>query len=160
MMPKSLPTYVAEAAVAGANNKVMLAMLNPAASGKLVKLWSFWYLVPASSGATVIIPYELRRISALSAGTAVTPGKFDSADEDSSATIKSNAPTVTDVKLVLTRIHQISAAHKSQGYEIPLQMGSEAKPLLLREGEGVCLKQIANNTSTFRVGILYTEEDK
>lgn len=158
-IPNLLATYAAEAAIAdGAKDKILLGLLNPAASGKTYKVWAFWVLVPAASGSPVIIPVELRSITTLTAGTDVTPFAFDETDAASGATVKADAPTVTDVALILTRIFQVNSAQYSQGYEVPLKLGDSAKPLMLAAGKGVCLKMVASNTSTFRVGVLWTQE--
>lgn len=154
----ALPTYVIEAAMAGANNKALIGLLNPAASGKIIKVWAIWVLVPSSSGATVVIPIELRKISALSAGTSVTPLAYDSTDSASVATAAADAPTNTDVALWYTRIYQVNSAQYSQGYWDPTSFSPQMKPITLNAGSGLLLKQVAGNTSTFRAGMAYTEQ--
>ena len=144
--------------MAGATNKILIGLLNPGGSGKIIRVWATWTLVPASSGTTVIIPIEHRKISTLSAGTTVTPQTFDSADPASAATVMADGPTVTDVALWYTRIYQINSAQYAQGYFDPSSIAPAMKAITLRENEGLMLKQIANNGSTFRAGMTYTEE--
>jgi hypothetical protein len=151
------PTYVIEASMAGANNKILLGLLNPGGSGKILRVWATWTLVPASSGATVIIPIEHRKISALSVGTDVTPLAYDDNDAVSVGVAKANAPTITDVALWYTRIYQINSALYAQGYPDPTSVSPATKAITLNAGDGLALKQVASNTSTFSVGMIYTE---
>lgn len=153
-------TYVAETALAGANNKDMISILNPSASGKIVKIREVWAAVPNSSGTTVIIPFEMRRASAITTGTTVTAGKFDNNDSDSVAVVRTAPTGITDVSLLYTWIEQINSAQGSTNAHSHIVQDayiSETRPIVLRETEGLYLKQVANNTSTFRMGILWTE---
>jgi hypothetical protein len=152
------PTYTVTAEMSGANGKVLLGLFNPVGSGKIINVWATWMLVPSSSGTTVIVPIELRKISALSAGTTVTPLAYDSTDAASVATAKADAPTNTDVALWYTRIYQTNTAQHSQGYPDPTSISPSMKPITLNEGEGLVMKEIVNNTNTLRVGMAYTEK--
>lgn len=155
-------TYSVEAALAGANNKDMLCIFNPVGSGKVLRIYEVWATVPSSSGATVIIPFEMRLTSTLTGGTVVTPKKWDSADDVSAANVRHTPTGLTDGGLWYTWVEQINTAQGSTSAHTEVVHNGETttplKPLTLRPGEGLFLKQIATNTSTFRMGALFTEE--
>ena len=71
-------TYTASAiGIAFASNKSLLGVLNAHATRK-VKLYRAWQLNNQTSGVTgVLTSCSLRKISALSGGTAVTPAQHD-----------------------------------------------------------------------------------
>lgn len=157
-------TYVVEVALAGANNKNMISIFNPAASGKIIKLREVWAVVPSSTGATVIIPFELRHATAITTGTTVTPKPLDSVDPAASAVVR-QAPTgitdATDPKW-WTWLEQINTAQGSTDAMVQQisdgSSTSELRSITLHEGEGCYLRQIASNTSTFRMGMFFTEQ--
>jgi hypothetical protein len=74
-------TYTASAlGVAFASNKSMLGILNAHATRK-VKIYRVWTLNNQTAGVTgVLTSMQLRKISALTGGTAVTPVPHDSAN--------------------------------------------------------------------------------
>lgn len=158
------PTYVAEVALAGANNKDMLSIFNPSGSGKVIRVWEVWGVVPASSGTTVVIPFEMRSATAITTGTTVTAAKFDQNDATPVGVVRQAPTGITDatVPKFYTWVEQINTAQGSTDAHMHRVTETTAvnrtKPLVLREGEGLYLKQIANNTSTFRMGVLWTEE--
>lgn len=164
MSAKTFPTYVAEAALAGANNKDMLSILNPIGSGKVVKVWEVWATVTSASGATVIVPFEMRRATAVTAGTIATAGRYDSADPAPSAVVRSAPTSISDgtPALMWTWVEQINTAQGSTDSTTAEVSdaggGAQTRGFTLREGEALYLRQIANNTSTFRMGVLWTEE--
>lgn len=152
-------TYSAEGALAGANNKDMLCIFNPVASGKVLRIYEVWAAVPSSSGTTVVIPFEMRQTSALTGGTVLTPKKWDTADAASIADVRSAPTGLVDSGLWYTWLEQINTAQGStKAHWNDIHGGEPLKPITLRPGEGLFLKQIATNTSTFRMGALFTEE--
>lgn len=160
-----LKTYVVEVALAGANGKDMISIFNPASSGKIIKLREAWATVPASSGATVIIPFEIRHATAITTGTIVNEKSLDTGDADSAVAVVRQAPTgITDhaTPVWWTWVEQINTAQGSTNAHTETLSDSssvsEIRPLTLREGHGAYLRQIATNTSTFRMGFLFTEE--
>lgn len=164
-MSRTQPTYTLEVTVGGGANTFLLGLLNNGASGKSIKVWRYSISVPDSSGTDVVIDYELRKITALSGGTDVTPARMRTAYGDSSGiTAKSLPATATDIAtekaLVMHSTHQLNQAQNPQGFFIPVQAGPECEPLVLEEGQGVVIKQIDANTATVRVGLVYTQEDK
>lgn len=155
-------TYSVEAALAGANNKDMLCIFNPSGSGKVLRIYEVWATVPASSGATVIIPFEMRKTTTLTGGSAATKMKWDSNDANAVADVRSAPTGLTDGGLWYTFVEQINTAQGSTAAHTETvhegENTSGLKPLVLRPDQGLYLKQIANNTSTFRVGVLWTED--
>lgn len=160
-----LRTFVVEVALAGALNKDMISIFNPASSGKIVKLREAWATVPSSSGATVIIPFEIRHATAITTGTVVNEKSLDTGDANDAVSVVRQAPTgITDhaIPVWWTWVEQINTAQGSTNSHTEIlsdsQSVSELRPLTLREGNGAYLRQIATNTSTFRMGFLFTEE--
>jgi hypothetical protein len=162
-----LPTFVSEVALAGANNKDMISILNPAGSGKKYKIRKVWAVVTNSSGATVIIPFELRHATAVTGGGALlTPKPLDTtAGAPASVAEVRGAPTgITDAAAPLwwTWIEQINTAQGgTENMSHTMHNSSavaDAEPVTLAEGNALYVKQIASNTSTFRMGFLWTEE--
>lgn len=161
---KEAPTYVAEVALAGANNKDMLSLMNPSGSGVVVRVYEVWATVPASSGATVIIPFEIRRATAVTTGSTLTAVPLDSTNPTAGAVLRQAPTGISDASpaLLWTWVEQINTAQGSTDamtHETANFSGNaRTQPITLREGEGIYLRQIASNTSTFRMGVLWTEE--
>lgn len=160
-----LQTYAAEVALAGANNKDMLSIVNPAGSGKVLKLRKVWGVVPSSSGASVIISFELRGTTEVTTGTIISAKKMDSVNADAVAVVRSAPTGITDSDAPVvywTWIQQINTAQGgTENMSHTLHNSSavaDIQPITLRPGEGLYLEQKANNTSTFRMGVLWTEE--
>ena len=159
-----LATYSGEYALAGANNKDMLCLFNPSGSGSVIKVREVWATVPSSSGATVIVPFEVRKTSTLTGGSSITPMKWDSANPASIADVRHEPTGLTDQGRWYTFVEQTNTAQGSTSAHTEVvsedAATSEAQALTLRPGEGVFLKQIASNTSTFRMGARWTEENE
>jgi hypothetical protein len=157
-------TYVAEIALAGANNKDMVSIFNPTGSGKIVRIHKAWAVVPSSSGATVIIPFELRNATGVTTGTIVTAKGLDSNNPAAVAVVRQAPTGITDHSspLFWTWIEQINTAQggtENMSHALHNSSAvSDTQPVTLRESEGLYLRQIASNTSTFRMGFLWTEE--
>lgn len=159
------PTYVAEVALAGANNKDMISNFNPVGSGKIIKIYEAWAVVPVSSGATVIIPFELRSATAITTGSSVNKKPLDSGNPVASAEVRSAPTGITDhasMPIFWTWVEQINTAQggtENMSHTLHNESANAiVQPVTLRPGEGIYLRQVANNTSTFRMGFLWTEE--
>lgn len=157
-------TYCVEGAQTGANNRDMLVLFNPLLSERIIHLSEVWATVPASSGATVIIPFEIRKCIILPVGgTILTPRAFDSTNPVSVVDARTNA-IVVDTGLYYTFVEQINTSQgstKAHTEEIhTANIYSQLQPIVIRPGEGVFLRQIASNTSVFRMGALWTEESE
>lgn len=151
------PSFSAEASLAGAANKVMMGIFNPASSARIISVHFYAIYVPLSSGILTpqIIHWEARRSNAQSAGTNLSITKRDNSDPNAVALVRSN-PTVTDVSLVESRVVQINTFQSPLSYQFPLGI-SPVRPLVLREEEGFHLLQVGNDTSTYKVGLVWTE---
>jgi hypothetical protein len=158
-------TYAAEVAQAGANNRDMISIFNPSGSGKVIRVWEVWGTVPSSSGTSVIVPFEMRLATAITTGSTVTAGKYDQDDPDPSAVVRQLPTGITDhstTPKLYTWVEQINTAQGSTDAHSHVvadpSATSRTKPIVLREGQGLYLRQIVNNTSTFRMGLYWTEE--
>jgi hypothetical protein len=162
----SLITYSVEVAQAGANNRDMLSIFNPSGSGKIIKIREAWATVPSSSGTTVIVPFEIRHATAVTTGTTQTPKPMDSADPSATAVVRVLPTGISDsaVPVWWTWTQQINTSQGSTDAMTHVihdgMVTSALKPITLRPGHGMYIRQIANNTSTFRVGFFWTEEDE
>jgi len=158
----ALATYRVQASLAGAANKVMLGVMNPAGSNVVIRITRFSIYIPNSSGTTVVVSWEARMATALAGGTAQTPTKADSNDAASAASCVTGATTITPTDpsqpLVETVVVQTNAFQAPDACRFDLARYPEEKPVVLHPGEGFYLKQIESNTSTHKVGIVYTEE--
>jgi hypothetical protein len=163
---KEAPTYVTEVALAGANNKDMLSMMNPSGSGVVIRVYEVWATVPSSSGATVIVPFEIRRATAVTTGSTLTAVPLDTTNASAQAVIRQAPTGISDASAALfwTFVEQINTAQASTDAMThstgDLSGNAQAQPITLREGEGIYLRQIASNTSTFRMGVLWTEDNR
>ena len=162
-----LVTYSVEVAQAGANNRDMISIFNPSGSGKIIRLREVWATVPSSSGTTVIVPFEIRHATAITTGTTQTPKPMDSSDAASVAVVRVLPTGISDSAAPVVWWTWLQQINTSQGSTDSMthiihdgMVTSELKPITLRPGHGLYIRQIANNTSTFRVGFFWTEEDE
>ena len=157
-------TYCVEVAQAVAHNRDMISIFNPGGSGKVIKVLKAWAVVPSSSGATVVIPFELRRATAVGAGTVQVETPLDSINAAAAAVVRVLPTSITDATQAVfwTWIEQINTAQggtENMSHTLHDAGGAALRqPLTLRPSEGLYLRQIASNTSTFRMGFLWTEE--
>lgn len=161
-----IPTYYVTAQVSGpsgggpsGSNKAMLSIMNPSASGKLVKLWIAEYFTFSSSGTDVYIDVQLRKITAHSGGTSITPIKREQSEGAASATVRSEPSSVTGgaASDILQQLGiQSNSPAGGESYRFRLAEGG-LKPIILDEGEGVVVHQVTSNGGTFGPGLLWTE---
>jgi GrpB-like predicted nucleotidyltransferase (UPF0157 family) len=147
-------TYSAAAiGVAFGNNKSMLAVFNGVGSGRIIRVYRVWVLNNQTAGVTgVLTTWELKRSSAQSAGTAITPTKHDTASESMPAQVAvATGGTVTQTGDVALRRWMWSndepAASSASSDEleclVPLNCvwdstgDSNIEPITLREGQGL-----------------------
>lgn len=162
------PTYYATAQVTGPSgggpsgtNKAMLSFLNPSGSGKTVRLLIAEYFPLASTGTAVYIDVQLRRITAHSGGTAITPIKRDTSEAAASAEVKSEPTSVTGgaaADLVQQLVMQSNAPSGAQAYRFLFGEGLGEQPFVLAPGEGLVVHQVTSNGGTFCPGLVWTEE--
>jgi hypothetical protein len=156
-------TYRAVAVgVTFASNKSMLTVFNGSGSGRVIRVKRIWQLNNQTSGVTgVITTMEVRRISASSGGTAVTPVKHDSNSEAMPAQVAcATGPTDTltgDAALMRYMWSNDEPAASSltsdETETIPAFAlvfdatgDTDLEPLVLRAGEGVCLRHTGSTT--------------
>lgn len=142
--------------VAFASGKSMAAIINPAASGKIVKVWRVWILNNQTTSVTGVLTWlELRRSTAQSSGSAVTAIKHDTNSAALAATVATGA-TVSDAANGLLRQifwsndePSVSGASMDEWQMVvPLNQvwdagygeSASVQPLTLREGEGFHVK--------------------
>lgn len=165
----SLPTYVAWANdVAHAQNKYHISILNPAASGKIVKVHKLFCVnLQAATATGVMERYDIFKITAHSAGTLITAEALDSTNATPSATVRTDATVTAGNKLFgFTTTNEevgatgtlISGTHILAGLNLLFE-GSRIQELTLRESEGLAAQQITSSTvGTFGWILVFTEE--
>lgn len=147
-------TYTAAAiGTAFGNNKSMLAIFNGSGSGRIIRVYRVWVLNNQTAAVTgVLTTWTLRRSSAQSAGTAITPTKHDTTSESMPAQVAiATGATVTQTSDVAFRAWVWSndepAASSATSDEleclIPLNCvwdstgDSNIEPIVLRETQGL-----------------------
>jgi hypothetical protein len=143
-------------AVAFAQNKQHITLFNATGSGKLVKARKlFAYNLQTAAVTGVSCRFDLKRVTAGSAGTAITSAPADSLNAALPAGVaaRTNA-TVTEGAILfpwLTSTDEelatpaLSKGAFQQSTNILIE-GNEVQELALREGEGLTVKQITNTT--------------
>lgn len=165
-------TYVALAdAVTPAQNKHHITVFNAAGSGKVVKVRKLFPInVQLAAVTGVALRFDMKRVTAASAGTAITPQAMDSNNTALPAgiTVRTNG-TVTEGALMWPQIvsSEEIAANTSQLIASTLNAmlnnipeGNEIQELTLREGEGFTAKQITSSTvGSYAWLMVFTVED-
>lgn len=166
----ALPTFYALAdAVAFTANKHHIAVMNAAGSGKMVSIKKLFQINLSLGAVTgVALRFDIKRATAVSAGTAITPQSCDSDDTLPAGITVATGATVTEGALLFpytTNSDELTAANTavanflSAGFNwIP--EGPELKELRLRPGEGFTIKQITSSTvGSFAWLIVFTVDD-
>jgi hypothetical protein len=139
------------------NNKSMLALFNGVGSGRIIRVKRVLILNNQVAGVTgVLTTLALRRSTAQSGGTSITPTKHDTASENMPAQVLcATGGTVTlsgDVefrKLVWSNDEPSASAGTSDELEclVPLNYiwdstggDPDIEPIVLREGQGLDLR--------------------
>lgn len=150
-------------AVAFGNNKSMAALFNGAGSGRIIRVKRIWVLNNQTAGVTgVLTTFALKRSSAQSAGTAVTPTKHDTASENMPAQVAVAAgATVTQTADVAYRTwvwsndEPAASSGTSDEFEclVPLVCvfdaatgDADVEPIVLREGQGLDVRHTGSST--------------
>ena len=166
----SLPTFYALAdTVAFAANKHHIALMNAAGSGKVVSIRKLFHINLALTAITgVAIRFDVKRATAVSVGTAITPVSCDSDDTLPSGITVATGATVTEGALlypVTTQNDEITAVNTAVANYLAMMInlqpeGPEIKELRLRPGEGMTVKQITSSTvGTFGWLVVFTVDD-
>lgn len=138
-----------------ASNESMLGLFNGVGSGRIIRVYRVWVLNNQTAGVTgVLTTWTMRRSSAQTGGTAITPTKHDSNSETAPAqVVAATGGTVTltgDVALrawVWSNDEPAASTASSDEFEclIPLNCvwdstgDANIEPLVLREGQGVSI---------------------
>ncbi len=157
-----------------ANNKSMASIVNAGGSGVLIKIQEIRIVNSRTAATTgVIADFRLKRITGHSGGTDLTPVSSDSADILSgSVTVKTGSTVAGEAAADMKRAQWSSDEwgggtvdveaqdHTKQLTGEPLySVRTEEKPVTLRPGEGMSVKQVTNSVNgTFDILIVFTEE--
>ena len=173
---KELATFTAlsTATVIG-NNKSMLSILNAGGSTVVVRLLSIYVVNTQTTSVTGVAgTFELRRITGHSVGTQITAiEEMDTADTlDASVTVRTGATIAGESATLLWRslfstdewgpgtldVEGMDHAFQTM-FPIWVRQGPDAKPILLRAGEGLTVKFATNSTAgTFDILLVFTQE--
>lgn len=168
----ALPTYYALAdAVTCAQNKQVISILNDTGSGKVVALKKLFIINTQLSTVTgVALRSDVKRATAHSGGTVVTPASADSANPAIPAqiTVRTAATSVTESTLLFPLTYTNDEVGATQAFPTAQLMaglnwfpeGAEVQEVRLREGEGLTIKQITNSSvGQFAWLIVFTIDD-
>jgi len=155
------------------NNKSMFSIVNAVGSGVVVKIREIKLINSQTAPISGIVGiFRTLRISNHSAGTNITPVTFDTADSlNVNVTIKTNS-TVSGEGSTALSVARFSTDDWGSGASdvestdhalqtlIPLYSDKPgSKPVTIREGEGLTIKQTFNSSvGTFDIIVIFTEE--
>lgn len=153
----AMPTYYALAdAVALAANKHHISLFNASGSGVVVSVKKLFQINLSLAAVTgVALRFDVKRTTAQSAGTAITPVSMDSNNPALPAQVTaSTGGTITESSLLYpftTQNDEITAANTAVAnyltqYGNLMLESPEMQELRLREGQGLTVKQITSNT--------------
>lgn len=152
----SLPTYYVLAdAVAFAANKHHISILNQAGSGKVIHIRKLFHINLSLGAVTgVALRFDVKKVSAVTGGTTITPQAADSDNPALSAmTFATGATSVTEGAIlypVTTQNDELTAANTAVSNYLMQALnlqpeGPEVQELRLRPGEGFTVKQITTS---------------
>jgi len=149
-----LPTYeVLADAVVPAANKHHIGIFNNIGSAQKIRILGIYMVNLSIAGVTGIVArYELRRSTALSAGTDLTPQKRDSADPALANVLAKTNGTTTDGALLYPFVVLSDENTAAVGnflldtqFNNLLRYEPNEKRIVLRPGEGITVKQITSS---------------
>lgn len=164
---------VFSSAVAIANNKSMLSILNASGSGVVVKLREVKIVNAQNTAVTgVVAQFNLLRMTGHSAGTSLTALPMDSQDSISgSVTLRTGGTITGESSNIINSIKYSSdewgvgaqdvesGDHIMQVFGNLIEQKPGCKPLTLREGEGLTIKQVTNSSiGSFDLILVFTQE--
>lgn len=167
----AMPTYYALADnVAFAANKQMLSVLNAAGSGVVVALKKLFLIdLQLSSVTGVALRQDVKRMTAHSGGTTITPEKADSQNAalPAQVTVRTGATSVTEGNLMFPLTFANDEVGATQAFPSGTMLagwnwfpeGIEVQEFRLREGEGMTIKNITSTTvGSFAYFLVFTAE--
>lgn len=150
-------TYVAETAtITGAANTVLLSLFNPSSGGVTVRVRRIIVLMTAPQLARGGVLFEIRRCTAHSGGTLLTATRYLTSDPLANCGPRQLPTSVSDQALHHSELLQ--STDERLVCDILGQTGGENEPLILQGGQGVYIKEITSDTSSYRLSISWTEE--
>ncbi len=163
-------TYIASASgVAPATNKSMICLHNATGSGVTVRVHDIYMfktgMLTAVTGVNSVV--EVRRVTSVSAGTTVTPEKFDTnnANLPAGVTVRHNG-TVSDGNVLYSLVVQndevpltgISNHIFDESVFKPMKQ-IKSQPFVLRESEGIHVKNVTNTTvGSYTMVVIFSVE--
>ena len=154
-----------------AQNKI-LSIFNTLSTKKvrIYRIWLFNWQITAVTG--VLLEFELKRITARTAGTSVTPRARDSNNSLTAGITTSHADTAVtestllgrpfsaNEELVLNTLNTTTIRGFNWDDNLIYDAREETEPEILRQNQGMALKQITNSVvGTYTVVIEFTEEN-
>jgi hypothetical protein len=151
------PTYLIwTGAVSLTANRLLLSLLNLAASGQVLRVRKL-FLVNAQlvAAAGIGVEYQVKRISAITGGTSITPNPSDTGDGAlTNVTCVHSATSATEGIVLFSWYTNNDEIGLTGGFPQAtiqaltsmLPEGPEIRELTLNPGEGFCLKQITSTT--------------
>lgn len=153
----AMPTYYALAdAVALAANKHHISIFNGSGSSSLVSIKKLFQINLSLAAVTgVPLRFDMKRTTAQSAGTAITPATMDTNNPSLPAQITVNTNgTITESTLLypfVTQSDEVTAANTAVAnyltqYGNLMLESMEMQEVRLREGQGFTVKQVTSST--------------
>lgn len=172
----AVPTYTAWANdVAPAASKHLLTIFNAAASGVVVEIYDLRAILLQIAAVTgVTLRWDILKASASSAGTVITAEKHDSGSAalPAGVTVRTGGTVTGGARLsgLIVSGEEITTAQapmvRAEGQDLlPQIKNPKAKPIILREGEGLTVQNVTSSTVgtfglsvTFGVAATYTAD--
>ncbi len=161
-------------AITFGNLKSMAGLFNGGASTKVLRILRIWALNNQTAAVTgVLVNLELRKITALSGGTAISPRKMDSNNADLDAAVyAAHGGTATDSDLLKKYLwsndEPAASAATTDEWETIIALNvlwdagfrdTSMQKYTLRAGEGIHLKCVTNTTvGNMDIVIEFTQE--
>lgn len=171
-LPYQPATFVAySAGVAIGNAKHMISLMNGDGSGVVVRILSVKIINVQTAPVTgIVADFRALRMSSLTGGTAVVSGQCDTADVLSGSVTCATGGSVTGLNTVplFRRLWStdewgaggLDTEGLQNGFQntLPVWHAVEnAKPIVLRAGQGLTIQQLTNSTNgSFDLEIVYT----
>jgi hypothetical protein len=169
-----IATFVAVAqAIAIGNNKSMISLLNGSGSGVVIKLREAWIVNAQTTAVTgIMAQFRLLRMTGHSAGTSITPQPYDTSDSlNGSVTARTGSTVAGEASENLKRWYWSSDEygvgaqdvesedHNMQNLNPHYIAAGKTKPITIRAGEGLTVKQVTNSSvGTFDLYLVFTQE--
>ena len=132
-----------------AQNKLFLALLNGTVN-QTVTVEDLRLVNSDSTATGVFVEFDLLKITAITAGTDITPTPTDSGDGAAASLTCVKAPTSVTGSTVFfshfTNNDEVGATNAFPSSEILAGRNLLATPIICRNGAGIALKQITSST--------------